>query len=194
VVLDGESIGNAYHAFDLLVLDGVDIRVWPYRERLAGLMNLISGVHQTVIRFVDTAFTTEQKRTLLDRLRRDRKEGIVFKQLDAPYTPGRPNGSGSQLKHKFCATLSALVAKTNPQRSVELKLRGSAGWQSCGNVTIPANHKIPAAGQVVEVRYLYAFKESGVLYQPVYLGVREDVEPAECRVAQLKYKPTEESC
>ncbi|HXR46703.1 MAG TPA: WGR domain-containing protein [Candidatus Limnocylindrales bacterium] len=193
VVLDGESIGDTYHAFDLLVLDGVDIRAWPYRERLAALMNLLSGVQQTVIRFVDTAFTTEQKRTLLDRLRRDRKEGIVFKRLDAPYTPGRPNSGGSQLKHKFCATLSAVVAKVNRQRSVKLKLRNSAGWQTCGNVTIPANHDIPKAGMVVEVRYLYAFKASGVLYQPVYLGPRDDVEPAECRVSQLKYK-AEESC
>lgn len=193
VVLDGESMGDSYHAFDLLVLDGVDIRAWPYRERLAALMNLLSGVQQTVIRFVDTAFTTEQKRTLLDRLRRDRKEGIVFKRLYAPYTPGRPNSGGSQLKHKFCATLSAVVAKVNRRRSVKLKLRGSAGWQTCGNVTIPANYDIPKVGMVVEVRYLYAFKESGVLYQPVYLGPRDDVVPAECRVWQLKYK-AEESC
>jgi bifunctional non-homologous end joining protein LigD len=193
VVLDGESIGDTYHAFDLLVLDGVDIRAWPYRERLAALMNLLAGVQQTVIQFVDTAFTTEQKRMLLDRLRRDRKEGIVFKRLDASYTVGRPNSGGSQLKHKFCATLSAVVAKVNRQRSVELKLRGNSGWRICGNVTIPANHQIPAVGQVVEVRYLHAFKESGVLYQPVYLGPRDDVEPAECRVSQLKYK-AEESC
>jgi len=96
VILDGESVGDTYHAFDLLVLEGVDIRAWPYRERLAGLMNLLSGVQQTVIRFVDTAFTTQQKRTLLDRLRRDRKEGIVFKRLDAPYTAGRPNTGAFQ--------------------------------------------------------------------------------------------------
>jgi bifunctional non-homologous end joining protein LigD len=193
VVLDGESVGDTYHAFDLLVLDGVDIRAWPYRERLAALMNLLAGVQQTVIRFVDTAFTTQQKRTMLDQLRQDRKEGIVFKRLHAPYTPGRPNSGGSQLKHKFCATLSAVVAKVNRQRSVELKLRGNGGWRSCGNVTIPANHDIPKVGMVVEVRYLYAFKASGVLFQSVYLGPRDDVDPAECQVSQLKYK-AEESC
>lgn len=193
VVLDGESIGDIYFAFDLLVLDSVDIRAWPYRERLVALMNLLSGVQETVIRFVDTAFTTQQKRTLLDRLRRGRKEGIVFKRLDAPYTPGRPNSGGSQLKHKFCATLSAVVARVNRQRSVELKLLGNASWRTCGNVTIPANHDIPTVGMVVEVRYLYAFKESGVLFQSVYLGPRDDVEPGECRVSQLKYK-AEESC
>jgi bifunctional non-homologous end joining protein LigD len=188
VVLDGEIIGDNYYAFDLLVLDGVDIRAWPYRERLAALMNLLAGVQQTVIKFAETAFTTEQKRALLEQFRRDRKEGIVFKRLDAPYTIGKPNSGGSQLKHKFCATLSAVVARVNTRRSVELQLLGNNGWQTCGNVTIPANHKIPAAGQVVEVRYLYAYQESGVLYQPVYLGPRDDVEAGECLASQLKFK------
>lgn len=188
VVLDGESIGDNYYAFDLLVLDGIDIRSWPYRERLAALMNLLFGIQQTVIKFVETAFTSTQKIGMLDKLRKSRKEGIVFKQLHSPYTTGRPNSGGSQLKHKFVATLSALVAKVNSQRSVVISLFGKNGWQACGNVTIPANHKIPQAGQVVEVRYLYAFKESGVLFQPVYLGLRDDVDQMECLASQLKFK------
>jgi bifunctional non-homologous end joining protein LigD len=59
---------------------------------------------------------------------------------------------------------------------------------SAGNVTIPANHDIPAKGDVVEVRYLYAFKGSGSIYQPVYLGKRSDIPESECVVEQLKYK------
>ena len=31
---------------------------------------------------------------------------------------------------------------------------------------------------MVEVRYLYAFRQSGAIYQPCYLGEREDIEPA----------------
>jgi bifunctional non-homologous end joining protein LigD len=193
VVLDGEIIGNVYHAFDLLNLDGVDIRSWPYRERLAALMNLLFGLQQAVIKFVETAFTSAQKVVLLEKLKTGNKEGIVFKDVHSPYTAGRPNSGGTQLKHKFVATLSAVVAKVNRQRSVELQLIGIDGWASCGNVTIPLNHKTPAAGQVVEVRYLYAFRESGVLYQPVYLGPREDVEDTECQVSQLKFKPQEDS-
>ena len=41
----------------------------------------------------------------------------------------------------------------------------------------------------MECRYLYAFRESGCIYQPVYLGERDDIAPAECVVAQLKFKP-----
>src|ERR1700733_13971103 len=88
VVLDGEVIGDRYHAFDLLVLDGVDVRDWPYRERLAALMNLLFGVQQTVIKFVETAFTSDQKTALLAKLREGRREGIVFKQVHSPSTAG----------------------------------------------------------------------------------------------------------
>ena len=192
VTIDGESIGDNLFAFDLLELDGVDIRSWPYRERLAALMNLLFSVQQRTIKLVETAFTAEQKLALLNELKAGKREGIVFKQVYSPYTPGRPNSGGNQLKHKFVATLSAMVAKVNRQRSVELQLLGKDGWVSCGNVTIPANHKIPQAGQVVEIRYLYCFPESGVLFQPVYLGVREDVDDTECLTSQLKFKPTDE--
>ena len=58
-----------------------------------------------------------------------------------------------------------------------------------GNVTIPANHNIPQVGEVVEIRYLYAHRESNVLYQPIYEGPRTDVEPHECVMSQLKFKP-----
>ncbi len=187
-ILDGESIGDVFHVFDLLELAGQDIRAKSYRERLVDLMNLLGSVQQRTIRFVETAFTTEQKQRRLDQLKSARREGIVFKRLDAPYTPGRPNSGGSQLKHQFRVTLSAVVAKINAKRSVEIRLLGKDGWQVAGNVTIPPNQRIPVVGRVVEVRYLYAFPESGIVYQPVYLGERNDVEQTECVVSQLKFK------
>ena len=125
-------------------------------------------------------------------LQSGKKEGVVFKRLDAPYTPGRPNSGGSQFKHKFYATLSAVVAKLNPQRSVELRLLNGSGWHGVGNVTIPVNFQIPEVGQVIEVRFLYAFRESNALYQPTYLGQRNDIAQHECVLSQLKYKPQEE--
>jgi bifunctional non-homologous end joining protein LigD len=191
---DGESIGDDYHAFDLLELNGENLRPLRYRERLTHLMNLLASAQHRHVRYVETAFTTQQKIELLQRLRRENREGIVFKRLEAPYTPGRPNSGGPQLKFKFCATLSAVVAKVNNRRSVEIQLLKGKCWIPCGNVTIPANHNIPKVGAVVEVRYLYAHRESNALYQPVYLGLRDDIEPSECRVSQLKYKAQEESC
>ena len=187
---DGESIGDDYHAFDLLEYNGENLRVLPYRIRLARLIDLLLLTRTDFkhIRLVQTAFSTPQKTELYQRLRRENREGIVFKRLDAPYVPGRPNSGGPQLKFKFVATLSAVVAKINVQRSVELGLFNGRSLVSCGNVTIPANHEIPTVGNIVDVRFLYAFKESGVLYQPVYLGARDDVDPGECLVSQLKFK------
>jgi bifunctional non-homologous end joining protein LigD len=45
----------------------------------------------------------------------------------------------------------------------------------------------------VECRYLYAFRKSGCIFQPVYRGERDDVPAEECTTSQLKYKaePTE---
>jgi bifunctional non-homologous end joining protein LigD len=191
---DGESVDDVYHAFDLLVLNGEDIRPLRYYDRLTSLMNLLASSQHRFIKYTETAFTTKQKTALLKRLKAGNREGIVFKRLDAPYIPGKPNSGGSQLKHKFYATLSAVVAKINIQRSVEVRLLNGEGWNNVGNVTIPANHSIPKVGDVVEIRYLYAHTQSRILYQPTYLGLRDDVEQHECVMSQIKFKPEEEPC
>jgi bifunctional non-homologous end joining protein LigD len=78
------------------------------------------------------------------------------------------------------ATATCRVMQVNDKRSVALAVMGderfgALGLVAVGNVTIPANFAIPEAGSVCEVRYLYYF-EGGSLYQPVYLGTRDDVE------------------
>jgi bifunctional non-homologous end joining protein LigD len=149
---------------------------------------LLSTANHPHVKLVETAFTTAQKTKLWQRLRRENREGIVLKRLDAPFAPGKPSSGGPQLKFKFVATASAVVAKINVQRSVEVSLFNGRSLVSCGNVTIPANHEIPQVGAVVDVRYLHAYRESLALYQPVYLGPRDDVDPGECLVSQLKFK------
>ncbi len=190
LITDGESIGDDYFVFDLLEMDGENLRSLPYRERFSRLVDLLllSDADGKYIRLVATAFKTKQKTEMWERLRRENREGIVFKRLDAPYVPGKPNSGGPQLKFKFVATASVVVAKINTKRSVEVSLLKGRNLVSCGNVTIPANHQIPPVGAVVEVRYLYAYPDSLALYQPVYLGPRNDVDPGECLVSQLKYK------
>ena len=188
VIIDGEAVGDVLYAFDLLQLGNDSLLRQPYKERLALLIDLLDVPTPSHIEVVTTAFTSLEKATLYNRLKQEKREGVVLKRLDAPYTPGRPNSGGSQLKHKFVATLSAVVAKINAQRSVEVRLLNGDGWKSAGNVTIPANHPVPKVGTVVEIRYLYAIPGSGCLYQPVYLGLRPDVEPHECVLSQLKFK------
>jgi bifunctional non-homologous end joining protein LigD len=191
-VLDGECIGEDFHAFDILLKGYDDLRGQPYDHRAAELLNLLASAQQRHIHYANTAWKPAEKEQLLAMLKEEGKEGIVFKRTDASYVAGRPNSGGTQLKHKFYATLSALVGTINAKRSIELKLFADSGLVTAGNVTIPPNHNIPKVGQVVEVRYLYAFRESGSVYQPVYLGVRSDVLQTECLTTQLKFKSSEE--
>jgi bifunctional non-homologous end joining protein LigD len=66
-------------------------------------------------------------------------------------------------------------------------MRDGQRFIEVGNVTIPPNKEIPALNSIVEVRYLYAY-EGGSLYQPTYLGPRDDLRVEDCGIAQLKYK------
>ena len=191
-LLDGECVGEKFHAFDLVNLNGANLRAQSYHARATALLNLLASGQQRHIHYADTAWKSAEKARLLTKLRKEGREGIVFKRTDAPYVAGRPNSGGTQLKHKFYATLSALVGSINTKRSIEIQLFNDSCLVSAGNVTIPPNHNVPKIGQVVEVRYLYAFKESGSVYQPVYLGPRSDVLQTECLTTQLKYKNGDE--
>ena len=191
-ILDGEAIGDRLHAFDLLSRNGNDLRGHSCRNRYIALINLLASGLPKAITYVSCWTDIQDKANWLNMLKQQKAEGVVFKLWNAPYTAGRPNSGGSQLKYKFVATLSAVVAKLNQQRSVALRLLNHEGWQPVGNVTIPANHSVPPVGAVVEVRYLYAVPD-GSLHQPVYLGERSDVEPHECVASQLKFKATEEA-
>jgi bifunctional non-homologous end joining protein LigD len=192
-VIDGECVGDRLFAFDLLSFNGGDLRPLPYAERLRALSKLFHGKPDSAIELVETATTPANKRILFERLKAEKREGVVFKHCGAPYTAGRPNSGGSQLKYKFVATASLIVARINDKRSVALELYANKKERvSAGNVTIPPNAEIPKVGAVVECRYLYVFAESGHLYQPLFLGVRDDIKPEACTTAQLKYRAPNE--
>ena|ERR1700677_495939 len=186
-IIDGEAVGDVLHVFDLLSIDGKLVTARPYTDRNLHLINLLSSCQQRHIRLVETTFMPKQKQVLFDQLKAANREGVVFKHLSAPYTPGRPASGGMQFKFKFHETASCIVGRVNGKRSVSLKLFDGTDLVSIGNVTIPANKQIPKPDDVVEVRYLYAYR-GGSLLQPVYLGSRDDVKPEECAVDQLKYK------
>ncbi|MGB0388080.1 MAG: WGR domain-containing protein [Ardenticatenaceae bacterium] len=191
-LVDGEAVGEKLFAFDLLELDQSDLKPTPYRQRQSDLERL--GFDGSIV-VVETAKTTAQKQSLYDRLQAAGAEGIVFKQHSAPYTAGRPNSGGTQLKFKFYATASVIVSKINDKRSVGMELlagQNQAGTEPIervfvGNVTIPSNKEVPAVNSIIEVRYLYAYK-GGSLYQPTYLGLRDDISFDHCLISQLKYK------
>jgi len=154
------------------------------RVRSLGALNFGNGVE-----IVKTAYTKEEKQELYDNLIKNNAEGIVFKLKTAPYTAGRPSSGGSQLKHKFYAEATFIVSDmTTGKRSVGLELVGENGQRvSVGKVTIPPNKEVPKVGELVEVRYLYAYKD-GAVFQSVYKGTRPDSNLTDATTKQLKYK------
>ena len=190
-LIDGELIGEEYHTFDLLEHEG-SYRAQPLRKRLVALFNLVASGQAPSISLVASYTQEAVKRRFLERSREDNLEGVVFKDMQAPYIPGRPNSGGAQRKFKFVASASVVVTSLNGKRSVKIGVLDGERMISCGNVTIPVGSDIPGIGDIVEVRYLYAFPESGSLFQPVYLGVRDDLELKDCCVNQLKWKRAEE--
>lgn len=186
-LLDGEAVGDTFHAFDLLTIGPEDMRPLVFSVRYLRMRDMLNAFEHPHIHLVQVVFPCETA-DRLQQFKREGKEGVVFKYKDAPYTPGRPNSGGSQLKYKFHETASFIVTKVNGKRSVSLILFDGEKVRPAGNVTIPPNHDVPEPGTVVECRYLYAFKESGSIYQPVYLGPRPDIRTAECTTSQLKYK------
>jgi bifunctional non-homologous end joining protein LigD len=187
VLIDGEAVGDTLHAFDLLEVKGTCMRKRRYIDRFASLM-MIMPPGFDAIRWISTMVSPDDKLETYEELRAANREGVVFKDMDAPYSPGRPNSGGPQLKFKFVESASFIVTGINAKRSVTLGLFDGDELIGAGNVTIPPNHAVPAKGSVVEVKYLYAFRESGSIYQPVYEGRRDDIPTTECVVEQLKYK------
>jgi bifunctional non-homologous end joining protein LigD len=187
-ILDGEAIGETLCAFDVLQIGDDDLRSSPYGARHSRLQKLVASFQHPLIHLVETQFSVFEKAETFDLLKADGHEGVVFKHIDAPYRAGRPASGGSQLKFKFCETASFIVGKINAKRSVSLLLFAGDRIGPAGNVTIPPNHEIPQTEQVIECRYLYAFRESGCIFQPVYRGIRDDIRAEECTTAQLKYK------
>ena len=179
---DGECVGEVWHVFDVLELDGVNFRERPYRDRLRAAETVFgAGVSA---RAVATA-TGRAKAAAMAGLESRGREGAVFKDMDSAWNACRPNTGGSALKLKFWNTCSCVVAKANAgRRSVALELGGTG----VGNVTVPPNAAMPEPGAVVEIRYLYVQGPRGRLYQPLYMGERDDIGPESCTFETQKLK------
>src|SRR5258708_1500579 len=194
LVFDGEAVGDVYWVFDLLERRGEDMRSLSASSRLSNLVVLLeTSLGDGAVRPILSAWTPSAKRELFERLKQERAEGVVFKHVDAKYVAGRPNSGGDNLKFKFTGNVTCKVLGQNQgKRSVALAVCQDPGdgFVEVGNVTIPANFDIPPTDSLVEVRYLYAYP-GGSLYQPVYLGQRNDVDMAGS-VKSLKFKQGED--
>jgi bifunctional non-homologous end joining protein LigD len=198
-ILDGEATGDVYWPFDLLSFDGRDITERSATYRLHLLTATLKAEPSKALGKVRTAFTEDEKRGLLQTIKTERGEGIVLKNANARYAPGRPASGGDALKHKFTASATCCVVSHNRgKRSVFVAVHNDTADASAphslieiGNVSIPPNRDIPPPGSLVEVEYLHAFL-GGALFQPVYKGFRADKKCPDS-YASLKFKQKSET-
>lgn len=180
-VFDGEIMGERIVIFDILELDGKDFKDVSLKDR----MEVLSKFKDIgCVEIVKTYFTSQDKQALFDACKESLREGVVFKLISGMYTSNKPASGGDWLKFKFLesATLEATPGR-NDKRSIGLKTKCG---KPVGNVTIPASQEVPAAGDMVEVSYLYFF-EGGSLFQPTYKSPRPDKNTAD-EYSSLKRK------
>lgn len=184
-LFDGEAIGETLRIWDLLELDGEDLRLQSMQVRYERLRSAVPNYLGFSIQVVPTAFTRDAKLRLFQEVKARGGEGVVFKLVAAPYEEGK---SRYALKFKFKAQATIqVVGISATKRSVQVGVAGEDGIVFVGNVTIPANKEIPTIGEFAEVEYLYAYPNGGSLFQPFYLGPRTDkTEPD--RLDSLKFK------
>lgn len=192
LMLDGESIGDKFHVFDLLEFQGIDIRPLPFEHRNAQLGTLFNQApNLTALIPTKTFFSTADKTALLIQMFEEQKEGIVFKKLSAPYRSYR---APDQFKVKFVSEATFIVTELRPngKNSVTISLLNQASQiVSAGHVSIRPCIKQVNVNDLLDVRYLYARRSSGHIVQAVAQRIRTDISREECTTAQLKYKEAE---
>jgi len=193
---NGEHVGDKFYAFDLLELNGTDLRALGQRQRYTQLAQLHATFKDRVPSFelLTCHYDTVAKRSLLQRVEATSGEGVVAKDGTAAWEDGRNKNT---LKFVFRDVVTCIVLGANAQRSVRIGLLDRQGCLiPCGNVTIPSNKAVPDIDALVDVKYLY-YTSGAAFEQPVYdpdnKGPRTDVERHECTVDQiLRFKPAEQ--
>jgi bifunctional non-homologous end joining protein LigD len=209
-----------YYVFDVLYLDGVDLRRTPLDERKAKLKSLLRG-DDGVVRISD--HFVGQGRDLFDVARKAGLEGIVAKRRSSLYEERR---SSDWLKIKLRHQIECVVGGyTDPEGSrahfgsivlglydaeghlVHVGQAGSgfdhktleAVWRRLQKIKSdesPFYGKVEALRRahwvkpelVAQIEYgewTHSTDEGGPkLRAPVFLGLREDKDPHECRMDQ----------
>jgi bifunctional non-homologous end joining protein LigD len=204
-----------YHAFDLLYLDGYDLRATAYVERKRLLERLLENAPETFIYVEHVAADGDE---IYRHACRMGLEGLIAKRMDAPYRSGRQE-TWLKLKCKSSETfpIVAFVEKlgAHPRKIASLYVgrreNGKlvyAGKVRTGYTEISARElrerldplirrtspldtpvKKPKATWVeptVEAEVEYgALTDDGLLREAVFKGLRDDLTPPKIRAPRL---------
>lgn len=195
-ILDTEDMGESLEVFDVLSIEEADLRDQTFDERCNWLRVLeqaawdydIDNIKFDIPRYYSNVESILRD---IDRAEAQGREGVVLRDLRGQYSIGKPNSWGTCLKLKFWQSVTCMVVSNHPtKRSIALGLTthpDKGHYQGVGNCTVPTNYNLPSPGDLVEIKYMYAY-HGGSIYQPQYKGVRTDLESGSAVLSQLKYK------
>lgn len=182
-IIAGELVGNkSLKLFDALILgdeicapETYEYRESRYHQEFDGYSNLILPVV--------TARTMEAKAQLVMQLLEDGAEGVIVRDMMAPYVEGK---SGQHKKVKYWKTLEAIVVGPSKKHrnSVRLACYDDRGvlHEICGASTIG---KEPVKkGDIVEVKYNKGTANLHIMEISMQ-RVRTDKRPEQCLLSQI---------
>ena len=165
-LIDGEIVGDHFTAFDVLEINGGDVTGFPQSARFAALGEI------SPFAIVKQAVGERAKTELLFAVTATGGEGVVFKEVKAPYRDGRHFDA---IKYRIWQSESFIVTDHDIAKgSIGL----SRGGRNCGRCVVKFSGEWPKPGDVVEVKFS-ARSKTGKCIHPVLLGIRHDISPCE---------------
>lgn len=189
-IVDGELLDNAYWLFDVLAFAGDDVKDRGYLERFEILDGEVEPALTGDIRVLPIAVGKKAKQKLHDKLRAANAEGLIFKEREAPYTPGAR--TAAMRKFKFLKSADVVILENAGNAYLMAVYDGKQLFEvgkvfaGTTNASRKALDAALARGErpVCEVRYLYA-TDGHQLFQPVFVSSRSDKAAKACLRAQL---------
>ncbi len=202
-----------YAVFDVMQVDGKDLRDLPLTERKKILDQTIGKDS-----FLEKTIHTPKGRLLWEAVTKRRLEGVIAKRVDGRYESGKRTGSWVKIK-SFQSVDCVIVGYSSDKRPVSalglalyyddgrLKFIGKVGTGFTDDETkrlrklldklkeksatvegVPSTYRSlhwVRPELVCEVRYLEVGSQ-GMLRNPSYVGLRDDKSPEECNYDQLR--------
>jgi len=192
-----------YVAFDILELEGRDLRRLPLSERKQLLTEVVEEGGN-----LQLMPSTENGAELWNVVTTRGLEGVMAKKKESVYVTGR---SRAWLKIKLEKTVDSVIVgyatKTREIASLALGLYDGATLTYIGqvgtgfseslleklskdlvrasnDVALPTNVRPVVPDKVCEVKYL-EYTKDGRLRAPVFLRIRDDKSPSECTIDQV---------
>jgi len=182
-IRSGKSGNHKYCVFDVLMINGNDIRRYPLATRLDLLATTLPQLFYNNSFVVPVARTTIAKDDFLKQMLADGGEGVILKNMKSSY-----GAANSWIKVKRNSTVDVLITGfvkgyNTPCGAVNISVCDGDKLKDVGKVGIvdsnvrDAINKDPRSfvGKVIEIKCLKYDEVSGKLREPIFIKMRNDL-------------------